>query len=213
MIMTDLNIIEYINKDSTTSDSNNLTSTNYDSTSNLTLDLGSGNGRYAIPLAKLGLNVIAIDKDAKLVEQCIARSISEGVNKNLNCKTLDIKDYFLNKEYAKEFYSNKYSNIIAMNILHFIPLQDFEKIIVKMQESTIIGGVHIIQTFTKKGELKNDNLHTHFFDMLELQSYYTDWEIVLQEFETVDCYEKHSDGRPKRHEVVRFVAKKKFENN
>ncbi len=157
------------------------------------LDLGSGEGRDLLFLAKKGFNVTAMDISARGIER--TKKLAE--EKGVKIKTVigDIKQF--------EF-REKYDLIISMAFLHFLKLIEIKKIISKMKEMTNVGGYNVITAFTEDNPFKK---FPHLFAKDELKKFYSDWDILkYKEFITLP--ETHGDGLPHRHGKVVLISRK-----
>jgi len=74
------------------------------------LDMGAGEGRNSIFLAKNGFEVIAIDKIKRGLEKI--KNLSKKYNLTIETKTCDIKDF--------NFRKNKYSLIVSASSIDFL---------------------------------------------------------------------------------------------
>lgn len=103
---------------------------------------------------------------------------------------------------------NTFTFINCSNVLHFFKKEEAEKIIQKLQETTVSDGIHILQVFTPNGELRQ--LRGDFYTPEALKSFYVGWNVVAEEKEFVQTMEKHEDGKPKKHEIFRVIFQKSF---
>lgn len=158
------------------------------------LDIGSGEGRNAIFLAKEGFNVKAIDSSEKEMEILKKRAEEEKVI--LDTEVIDISKYKFNK---------KYDCILSFATLHFLNEQDAKSVIENMKEYTNKEGLNIIGVFTEDNPQKG---FPYLFKKNELKSLYSAWDILVYK-EVMTPIEKHApDFKPHRHAVAFIVAKK-----
>ncbi len=163
------------------------------------LDIGCGEGRDSLFLAKCNFNVSAVD----ISEEGIRKLKKNSRKEKLKIKT-DVSDV---KSYLQD--CEKFDAIIAMNILQFIDQKNIFNVIEKIKSKTKPNGINVIASFVaqspkqKKAVLSKGR---YFFDKGELKELYKDWKILFYE-EKLDKWETH--GEPKhRHFVVRLIAQK-----
>ena len=133
------------------------------------LDVGCGEGRNSIFMAKLGNKVDAFDISENGIEK--AKKISKQMGVQVNYFCCDLEKFLFEKEYDV---------ILSHGVLH-LPYKDIrDKFITKMQGNTKIGGYNVIGIFTNRLPATPDNApYTHsFFDVGELPEKYKDWEII-----------------------------------
>jgi len=117
------------------------------------LDLGSGQGRDAIPIARLGYNVTAMDKSKVGIKQMILKSQKEG---------LKIQGYVEDIYKYNDF--NKYDYILLDSMFHFYKKDKnketdlIKRIIHNSKIETVI--VFCIQDTGKKVEILNKTIIT-----------------------------------------------------
>ncbi len=133
------------------------------------LDVGCGEGRNSIFMAKLGNKVDAFDISENGIEK--AKKISKQMGVKINYFCCDLEKFLFEKEYDV---------ILSHGVLH-LPYKDVrDKFITKMQGNTKIGGYNAIGIFTNRLPATTDNApYTHsLFDVGELPEKYKDWEII-----------------------------------
>jgi tellurite methyltransferase len=158
------------------------------------LDLGSGEGRDAIFLAKSGFDVTAVD-------------ISDnGVKKMLElAKQLKVNVKGVVSDIVKLDFKEEYDVILSMAIFNFLKREDVLKVISRMKEHTKVGGINVIMAFTEDNPLK---VFPYLFKKGEIKALYDGWEI-LDYLEIMD--EPHRDEPDKKahmHARVFLTAKK-----
>jgi tellurite methyltransferase len=158
------------------------------------LDLGSGEGRDDIFMAKNGFDVTGVD-------------ISEtGVKRMLEtAKEMGVKVKGLVQDISKFEFKEKYDIIISNNTLQFLSEKDAKRVISEMKENTNEGGLNVIVSFTEDNPSKE---LPYLFKKGELKSMYSYWEILEYE-EFMMEPEKHGrDGKLHQHAVVTLIARK-----
>ena len=135
----------------------------------LILDVGCGEGRNSIFLAKLGHIVDAFDISENGIAK--AKEIAAAVGAKVNFFSCDLGEFEFQKDYDV---------ILSHGVLH-LPEKDVrDRFIEKMQEHTKPGGYNVIGIFTNRLPATPDNApFTHsLFDVGELPAKYQGWEIV-----------------------------------
>ncbi len=94
------------------------------------LDLGCGEGLNAVGLAKLGVEVTAVDRQTAMIER---------TQKLANKETAIIKTEVIK---IQDFQSDtKYDIVLFTHVLHFIPSENRERIVQKVVDLIKTGGV------------------------------------------------------------------------
>lgn len=100
------------------------------------LELGSGDGRNLIELAKRGLNVTGIDLYGRETFQSIAKNLYWKVN-------------FIKADITKYNFANeKYDAVICSEVLHLIERRYLDNILYKIQKATRNNGLIYINILT-----------------------------------------------------------------
>ena len=161
------------------------------------LDLGCGDGRHALFLAKKGFEVTAIDISTAGIKKLSQLAKRSGVP--INTQLADMRQF--------EFTSS-YDVIIAHGCLHLIPRIDWFELLVRIKEHTRNLGFNIIVVFTNKLPPPEDlrPFHVGLFNEGELYDFYKDWEIV--ESRSYILKDEHPGGIRHRHPINKVVARK-----
>ena len=151
------------------------------------LDLGAGDGRNSIFLAKNGFQVTSIDISNTAIEKLNDYSKEERLP--LVTSVQDI---------AKFPFSSNYDVIIAVFVLHYFDVQTARTIIKNMQHHTKQNGLNIVVTFTAEGDFYRQNPATKNFypEKGVLKTYYDDWTILEYSEENRRAFQKSKDGKP-----------------
>ena len=157
------------------------------------LDLGCGEGKDALLLAKQGFVVEVVDKDASLLEEIEKKA----ADVQLTTKESDIRSFDFTKSYGA---------IISLHVLHFLRKEEREVLLKKMKEATTSKGFHFLAVFTVTGDLQSEKLH--LFEHGQLKQYYTDWNVLSYVEAMRPTREKDNEGKKKKHEVAFLVAQK-----
>lgn len=156
------------------------------------LDIGCGNGRNTLFLAKEGWEVHALDSDNEAISD---------IRDNANEANLNIQIY---QEDIRTFKSdNKFDLIVCLMVLHFFTEDDVKQVIKWMQEHTVSGGKNIISGFTEKNQ---PDTRPYLFKSSELTEFYKDWSI--DNYEEADSSIQTPGGKLSTYNVARLVATK-----
>lgn len=174
------------------------------------LDIGCGEGRYSIYLAKNGLYVTAFDKSKIAIRKLI--KLKTDYNLNINAMHLDIKKF--------NFQKNSYDLLVASTVLE--QLNESERVfaVKGIKESLKVGGLLYVGVFNTDdpGYLyrysnENSNVYSEcastihsYYGVGELKSQFTEFEILYYS-ETYELDESH--GEPHHHGISRLIARKK----
>lgn len=163
------------------------------------LDLGVGKGYNSVLLSNFGFNVTGVD---------ISNESLKYIEENFDCSNLTL----INKDVRKfEIEKNKYDLILSSNVLHFMPKEDFLKIIKKIKENLKEDGLIYISVFSK--EDPSSKLNKHFKENTCI-SYFSKEEIldIFSDFTTILISDEYSldlvHGNPHYHGMIKYVGKK-----
>ena len=180
------------------------------------IDIGAGEGRNSIFLAKQGFKVLAIDKIPEGLKKLKRYATLHNLD-NIITKVVDIKNF--------RFQPNKYSLIIAIAVLDFFKKSEIESLAEKIKKALIKNGIIYLKVFSIKdpflNKIKKINLepieentfylpkariYRHFFTKEELKKMFSEFEIIQLKERKIRDY---SHGQPHFHQVITFVAKNK----
>jgi tellurite methyltransferase len=179
------------------------------------LDLGCGEGRYAIYLAELGCKVLAIDRStvgiAKLSEKAEKKCL------NIQAVAMDIAEF--------DFKQNRYDIIVAATILDHLPQGLLTEIVPRIKSGLKPGGILYVNVFTvldpgynlqkSPEESGSKNISDtaecmeHYFQSGELKALFMDFDIVY-DYEGVEPDLSH--GAPHHHGWACLLAKKPYQS-
>lgn len=165
----------------------------------MVLDVGGGEGRNALYLAERGFAVSVMDISAVGVARLDAAAKEQGLN--ISTRVCDV---------ATEPFERSYDAIIITFVLHHINEADAQALIQKAQRHTTTGGVHVISTFSNRGDLANRNATSgRFYPSLDtLREWYAGWDIKeLSEYETM-THARYKNGERMENHVLSLVAVK-----
>lgn len=178
----------------------NILSSNITDYNNLKiLDIGCGEGKNAIYLARLGARVDALD----LSELAIKNAISNWPDHNIvTWECADICD--------KQLTNNKYDIIIGYGLLHCMHnKEDIIKNIKKIKNATVKGGYNVICAFNSRHQdlSAHPDFHPTLLDHSFYLRSYNDWDVIHESDE--DLHETHPHNNiPHSHSMTRIVSRK-----
>lgn len=162
------------------------------------LEIGCGEGKDAVFLARNGYQVSAFDvAEAGLSK---ARALAGKVGVHVDFFRADAADYRADGEY---------DIVYSSGVLHFVAPGVRQELFDNLKEHTAPDGLHAINAFVEKpfirraddGERKDRQL----WKSGELFMYYHDWMFLRADEEIFDC---NSDGIPHKHCMDILVAQK-----
>lgn len=178
------------------------------------LDVGIGEGRNALLLARLGREVEGVDVSDSAVHQCMDRARPEGLK--LTATVGDVRDLVVPEE--------RYALAIAAWVLHFVRPTEYEAIVRKLVGGLKRSGLMYLAVFTPEdpaydrakdrfqpaGEhtfyLKKINGYLHYFTRNEVVSPVSDLETVyLAEGRQLDF----GHGDPHIHGFIEYVGRRR----
>lgn len=163
------------------------------------LDIGCGEGKNAIYLARLGAKVDAIDISAF----AIANAKRAWTDKdNVNWIVYDIRQMKIEQ--------GRYDVVILYGILHCLKdALEITEIVTKTKDATKTGGFHIVCSFNERTQ--DLTAHPDFSPILVRDSFYlslySDWSILYHTDE--DLIESHPHNDIEHvHSMTRIIAEK-----
>lgn len=164
------------------------------------LDIGCGEGRDAVFLARNGYCVSAFDiADSGLAK---ARELALLSNTEVDFFKADLLEY----QPATE-----YDIVFSSGVLHYLPKHRRSVLLDQLKQHTAPGGIHVLNVFVQKPfilpapDLETKERTADPWYSGELFGYYHDWRFHLQEESIFDC---ESGGEPHQHCMVRMIAEK-----
>ena len=167
------------------------------------LDIGCGEGKDAVFLAKNGYQVTAFDVADTGLEK--AKNLAERNHVKIDFFRADINDYVPNSEFDIVFSSGVYHYIFKNRRNNFIK---------QLKECTSKNGIHAINVFVKKPfidiapDMEDRERQVEPWYSGELNCYYHDWLFHKNEEKIFDC---NSGGIPHKHCMDILIAEKKDE--
>jgi tellurite methyltransferase len=166
------------------------------------LDVGAGQGRHAIPLARRGFNVTAIDGSEKGIEAIAAVARSEHLE-NLRCIVADLRQWHI---------SEKYDLVVSVAVIHCLDRGPGQQLLHNIRAHTRPGGYNVIVAFLNEGDLFSQS---EFRDKLwllpgQLRDLYSDWQIVRYFEQSGSCRQTNDDGSAMSNMSARLIARRPF---
>jgi tellurite methyltransferase len=162
------------------------------------LDIGCGEGRNAIHLAGLGLNVTAFDISVAGVGKLL--QIAGQKRLKINALVADMREF--------EF-TGPFDLIISMGCLHLVSRPEWQDVIRRMQEATIPGGYNVIGILTDAKPEPEDikGFQKGLFKEGELFKEYSGWEIIHKV--SYEFRDRHPGGFVHEHVANEIIARKR----
>ncbi len=166
------------------------------------LDLGCGEGRNAVYLAKNGFDVNGLDLSRIGLEKMQRYAKEAGVS---------VKE--IQADIVSCQLTNTYDVIFSAGTLHYLPPETRNNHFQNYKDHTASNGINAFSVLVAKPFIPRapDSEETgHLYKSGELISYYWDWEILHCKEEIFDCT---SSGVPHRHVVDRIIARRHRNDN
>lgn len=178
------------------------------------LDIGAGEGRNALFLAKHGFKVLCLDVSEVASEKC--KKLAEKLGVSIDYKIGDIQDF--------SSASCKFSCIICSAALPFMKKSEAKEVIEKMKEWLVPKGIILVSVFTTEDplyktyldegleELENGTFfdpkigeYFCFFQKAELEESFSDCKIIHYDERT---FLDKAHGKPHSHGMAEIVVEK-----
>ena len=161
------------------------------------LDIGCGEGKDAVFLARNGYQVSAFDLTESGLEK--GKLLAEKCHTYVDFFKADLKDFRPTRDY---------DIIFSSGVFHFIPPQLRIELLDSLQKHTREGGIHTLNVFVEKAFVKEGpgkDKDRYRWKSGELFTYYSDWLIHTMNEEIFDC---NSGGIPHKHCMDSMIAEK-----
>ena len=161
------------------------------------LDIGCGEGRNAVYLARQGYTVSAFDISPNGIDKALRYAREAGVT--VDAFVANINEYRLDKPYDILF---------ATGSLHYMPPEVRDEVFANYRQFTNPNGLNALSVFVTKPFIEpapDAEKTAHPWKSGELFMQYHDWMIEFCDEEIFDCT---SGGIPHRHAVNRILARK-----
>jgi tellurite methyltransferase len=123
------------------------------------LDLGCGAGRHALPLARAGMDVTAVDEDPACCAELGAMAAEVGAA--IQIVTQDV---------ARFLFLGSYDAVLAYGVLHLLEPRARRSLLERMRAHTSFGGANVIHA--RVGDAASE-----FF------AGYADWDVIVRRTE------------------------------
>jgi len=158
------------------------------------LDLGCGEGKDALFLAKKEHKVTAIDISESAINKLNERAKEEKLK--IKTEIMDLSNYKIKENYDV---------MIALASIHFIrEKKELYNLIKNIKSKTKKKGYNVITVF-RKGDSSQKKFGMYYFNNGELSKLYSDWEIIsYREFLKKDKHGKK--GKIHYHKNANLIA-------
>lgn len=165
-----------------------------------TLDLGCGQGRNALYLAKQGFDLVAVDQHLPSLESLL--SVMEEEDLEVQVGHYDINQADLVQEY--DF-------ILSTVVFMFLQRDRVPAIIANMQERTRPGGYNLIVAAMDTEDAPCPMNFSFTFKEGELRSYYQDWEFIKYNEDFGELHKRDENGNRIKMRFATMLARKRSE--
>ena len=165
------------------------------SNKSIALDIGAGQGRDTIFLAKSGFAVDSIEKSDVAINYLKSLNISK-----VNPIQTRVEDF--------DIVEDRYDLINAINVLQFVDDENIPKVITKIRAGLRSGGVVVIASFTEEDPSFLEHSFKKYFSKSELKELFSGFEIIFYREDLVDDKPHGGSPYPHQHGIVEIVAMK-----
>ncbi|MBQ8719104.1 MAG: methyltransferase domain-containing protein [Clostridia bacterium] len=164
------------------------------------LDIGCGEGKDAVFLARNGYDVTAFDISEQGLSK--ARALADHCGVKINFFKADVRDFRLETEYDM---------IFSSGVFHYLPYELRGSLVDNLKKHTVRGGIHVINVFVRKPfiplppDIEESEIAAGDWKSGELCMYYYDWLFHKNEERIFDC---NSSGVPHQHCMDVLIAEK-----
>lgn len=164
------------------------------------LDIGCGEGKDAVFLARNGYAVTAFDVSEQGLQK--ARELADKCNVKIDFFKADVRDFRLETDY---------DIIFSSGVFHYIPAEQRRNVIDNLKSHTAQNGINVINVFVKKPfipyppDMEPSELTAGDWKSGELFMHYHDWLFYKNEEVIFDC---NSGGVPHEHCMDILIAEK-----
>lgn len=151
------------------------------------LDIGCGEGRDAVFLARCGYQVTAFDLAPSGIEKL--NQLARRANVQVESFCADVNHFRL---------AQTYDVLFSSGVLHYIRPENRAAVMENWQSHTAPGGMNLFNVFVEKPFIAPppEQEESHPWKSGELFRYYADWRFEHMEEKIFDC---HSSGVPHQH--------------
>jgi len=164
------------------------------------LDIGCGEGKDAVFLARCGYNVSAFDISEAGLEK--AKQLADKANVNVRLFRANIWDYRLDESY---------DILYSSGVLHYIKPELRDEVMANYKAHVNDNGLVAFQVFVQKPfieappEKEVHSIRSHHWKSGQLFTYFYDWYFEHCAEYVFDCM---SSGIPHKHAANRLCAKR-----
>jgi cyclopropane fatty-acyl-phospholipid synthase-like methyltransferase len=161
------------------------------------LDLGCGEGKNAVWLARMGCAVTAVD----VSRQALSNAREAWPESNVNWVQADVADF--------EMSHCAYDLVIAYGLCHCLKAHEVPLVLESIQASTKLGGANIVVAFNDRHQ--DLSAHSGFNPTLFTHEYYVSsyggWEVMLATDEDLSEIHPHNNILH-THSMTRIAARR-----
>ncbi|MED4727050.1 class I SAM-dependent methyltransferase [Aneurinibacillus migulanus] len=161
------------------------------------IDLGAGEGRDSVFLAKQGWDVISVDIASAGLRK--ARKLAEEMGTALQTIQGDVNDFV---------FPCKVDALYSIGALQYIKPENRQRQFQHFKESTQKGGIHALFAFIDHPDIETApdwGENEYLYIREELQAYYADWKQLYTEEIIFSC---NSSDIPHRHAARILIVRK-----
>lgn len=164
------------------------------------LDIGCGEGKDAVFLARNGYRVTAFDVSEQGLSK--ARRLADACGVKVDFFKADVRDFRLETDY---------DIIFSSGVFHYIPKEQRGDVVHNLKAHTTPNGINVINVFVKKPfiplppDIEQIELAAGDWKSGELFLHYHDWLFRKNEERIFDCC---SGGSPHKHCMDVLIAEK-----
>ena len=164
------------------------------------LDLGCGDGKNSLFLAKYGCDVTAIDRSPQAINKL--RSLATKLNVRISADVGDIRTYNIHREYDL---------IMSHGVLFCLTRDEWQDLLNRVIKKTKDGGINIHATiiFNKKYPILPEFAVAHYmnsFRQKELGSFYKNWTNIR--YDIYVKWDRHPGLNTHCHPIEKLVVQK-----
>ncbi len=164
------------------------------------LDLGAGDGRNSLYLAKQGFSVTAVDFSA--VAMAKLENLAEEKNLKITTVVSDVTSLTI---------KDSYEAILVIQLFHNLTKPEVLNLIKKIKSQTKQGGLNILEFITPDSDFYDVNWDSgHFYSSKEeILELYSGWQLLESENRNWEAsHSKFKDGRPMWNTSEALILKK-----
>ncbi|MCE9585821.1 methyltransferase domain-containing protein [Candidatus Uhrbacteria bacterium] len=162
------------------------------------LDLGCGEGRNSLPLARRGMNVVGWDKCSKEIGILNRKADQESLRiQTVHCDMRDLRIGY-----------DKWQAVLTILCLHFLRPDEAKERLQRIRSTILPGGYQAMVVFTKYGalaKLRDDRFYPSVDELLES---YSGWEIVARDTGWSTCKQNSPQGQMLENEYISVLTRK-----